>query len=498
MAALATPTNRVRTRTMRLLSGGDTTTSATVSPFWGSLKMPVVYLRHVGVTPLIVYAMALSAGAFGLLLALVAHGDNYEGNVLVLVGLCALAALAERQGVQVGLHTHTSISVLPILFAAVVFGPLAGMIVGFAALLPYFGRPALRWMVWTSSRMILAGLAGLVASLFLHGHPGFPRILLAVAAAAAVEGVGDALLTSGTVGLRHEGAFGQTLQVLTRVLLVTAPLYTPIVAALAYAYTELSPWTLVFFTLPAIAAHRLLLLYQEQRLLMDDLVAANHRLEQASVSFSAALVAALDARDPYTAGHSAAVAVYARDIARELDLPAEDQQRAHLAGLLHDIGKVGLPSGLLEKVGSLSPAERRQMERHSEIGERILGNVDEYADIAQIVRHHHERLDGDGYPDGLSGRTIPLLARILAVADAYSAMTSGRPYRAALDASEARRRLRMDSGSQFDPIVVAAFERLLAAAGETYLVANRSDFGVAAQWLPWTPTIQAEPASAAA
>jgi HD-GYP domain-containing protein (c-di-GMP phosphodiesterase class II) len=157
-----------------------------------------------------------------------------------------------------------------------------------------------------------------------------------------------------------------------------------------------------------------------------------------------------------------------------------------------------LPSGLLEKVGSLSPAERRQMERHSEIGERILGNVDEYADIAQIVRHHHERLDGDGYPDGLSGRTIPLLARILAVADAYSAMTSGRPYRAALDASEARRRLRMDSGSQFEPIVVAAFERLLAAAGETYLVANRSDFGVAAQWLPWTPTIQAEPASAAA
>ncbi len=193
---------------MRLLSGGDTTTtSGKVSPFWGSLKMPVVDLRHV-VTPLGLYALALSTGAFGLLLALVTHGDRYEGNVWVLVGLGALAALAERQGVQVGLHTHTSVSVLPILFAAVVLGPVAGMIVGFAALLPYFGRPALRWIVWTSSRMLLAGLAGLVASLFLHGHPGLPRVLLAVAAAAAVEGVGDALLTSVTVGLRHEGAFG--------------------------------------------------------------------------------------------------------------------------------------------------------------------------------------------------------------------------------------------------------------------------------------------------
>jgi putative nucleotidyltransferase with HDIG domain len=282
------------------------------------------------------------------------------------------------------------------------------------------------------------------------------------------------------------------------VLLVTAPLYTPIVAALAYAYTELSPWTFVFFALPAVAAHRLLLLYQEQRLLMDDLVSANRRLERATGSFSAALVAALDARDPYTAGHSAAVAVYARDIARELNMSQEDQQRAHLAGLLHDIGKVGLPSGLLEKAGPLTPSERRQMEAHSEIGERILSNVEEYADIALIVRHHHERVDGDGYPDRLSAESIPFLARILTVADAYSAMTSGRPYRGALDASEARRRLKNEAGSQFDPVVVAAFERLLGEAGETYLAATRPEFGVAAQWLAWGSPAQPETTSAAA
>jgi putative nucleotidyltransferase with HDIG domain len=460
--------------------------------------MPVVHDRIPLPSPIMLYALGLACGAMGLFSGLVATGNTYQASPWILLGLGGLAALAERQGVQVGLHTHTSISVLPILFAAVVFGPIAGMAVGFAALLPYLGRPALRWMIWTSSRVIVAGTAGLIAGVFMYDGAGFPTILLAVAAAAAVEGIGDALLTAGTVGLRHGGAFGQTLRLLTRVLLVTAPLYTPIVAALAYAYTELSPWTFVFFALPAVAAHRLLLLYQEQRLLMDDLVSANRRLERATGSFSAALVAALDARDPYTAGHSAAVAVYARDIARELNMSQEDQQRAHLAGLLHDIGKVGLPSGLLEKAGPLTPSERRQMEAHSEIGERILSNVEEYADIALIVRHHHERVDGDGYPDRLSAESIPFLARILTVADAYSAMTSGRPYRGALDASEARRRLKNEAGSHFDPVVVAAFERLLGEAGETYLAATRPEFGVAAQWLAWGSPAQPETTSAAA
>src|SRR5207237_3409440 len=137
-----------------------------------------------------------------------------------------------------------------------------------------------------------------------------------------------------------------------------------------------------------------------------------------------ALVATLDARDQYTAGHSAAVAVYARDIAAQLSLPSTEQQKAHVCGLVHDVGKVGLPPGLLEKPGALTLDERRQMERHSEIGERILANVEGYSRIAAVVRHHHERIDGNGYPDGLSGDAIPLLSRIVAVADAYNAMTS--------------------------------------------------------------------------
>src|SRR6266542_5935918 len=122
------------------------------------------------------------------------------------------------------------------------------------------------------------------------------------------------------------------------------------------------------------------------------------RLERANLSFATALVATLDARDRYTAGHSAAVAIYSRDIAKRMGLSEAPQQLVHLCGLVHDIGKIGLPAGLLEKPGALTLEERRLMETHSEIGERILAKVDDYAEIAAIVRHHHERFDGNGYP----------------------------------------------------------------------------------------------------
>jgi putative nucleotidyltransferase with HDIG domain len=207
-------------------------------------------------------------------------------------------------------------------------------------------------------------------------------------------------------------------------------------------------------------------------------------LERANLSFAGALVAALDARDRYTAGHSAAVAVYTRDIAKRLGFSQEDQQLAHLAGLLHDIGKVGLSPGILEKPGALTLEERRQMEEHSAIGERILSNVDDYAEIARIVRHHHERMDGNGYPDRLRGEAIPLISRIIGVADAYNAMTSGRPYRDAMPSRVAKMRLAQSVETQFDTTVVAAFEAILSGASETYRSGARADFAVEAQKHP--------------
>jgi putative nucleotidyltransferase with HDIG domain len=264
----------------------------------------------------------------------------------------------------------------------------------------------------------------------------------------------------------------------------TVPLYTPVIGALAYSYHELSPWTVLLFFVPAVAAQRLLVLYQEQARLVADLGAANQRLERASLSFAGALVAALDARDQYTAGHSAAVAVYARDIASRLGLSDEEQQLAHLCGLLHDIGKVGLPAGLLEKTGPLTLEERRRMEEHSVIGERILANVEDYSEIARVVRHHHERVDGNGYPDGLTSDEIPLVSKVIAVADAYNAMTSGRPYRDAMPSRVARFRLAQAADTQFDTRVVAAFEAILAGAGQNYLSGDRADFAIEAQRHP--------------
>jgi putative nucleotidyltransferase with HDIG domain len=209
-------------------------------------------------------------------------------------------------------------------------------------------------------------------------------------------------------------------------------------------------------------------LYQEEKEATHRLAAANERLRSANLSFATALVATLDARDQYTAGHSAAVAIYAQDIAARMGLSEEEKRLVHLCGLVHDIGKIGLAPGLLEKPGPLTLEERRQMERHSEIGEQILRNVDDYSEIARIVRHHHERMDGMGYPDGISGAAIPLLARIICVADAYNAMTSDRPYRDALPSQVARLRLAQAVETQFDTTVVAAFEAILATADEDY------------------------------
>ena len=230
----------------------------------------------------------------------------------------------------------------------------------------------------------------------------------------------------------------------------------------------------------SLALQRVVHLYQEQREATDRLGEANARLARANLSFASALVATLDARDRYTAGHSAAVAIYSRDIAKRLGLDEEQQQRCYVTGLVHDIGKIGLPAGLLEKPGALTLEERRQMQEHSAIGERILAKSRHLPrDSAQIVRHHHERVDGTGYPRWADGADdIPLLSRIIAVADAYNAMTSDRPYRDAMPSRVARLRLAQAVESQFDTSVVAAFEAILAGADESYRMGKRDDFQI--------------------
>jgi putative nucleotidyltransferase with HDIG domain len=406
--------------------------------------------------------------AIAVVAALAWHGFGV-GSLPGALALGALALLAERQSVRLSPTIEISVAFVPFVFAAVVFGPLAAAIVAVIGLLGEVGRPYLRWLVWTASRTTVASASGLAA--FYAGAPhatSFGAVVIAVGVAAVTDVILGGVVTGVTLRVRGTGSFRSVALETIPVLTAAVPLYTPLIAVLVFAYREFSPWSVVFFLAPAYAAQRLFHLYRAQRETSERLSIVNERLERANLSFASALVATLDARDKYTAGHSAAVAVYSRDIARRMGLTDADQELAHLCGLVHDIGKIGLPVGLLEKTGPLTLEERRQMEKHSTIGEAILAKVDDYADIAQIVRHHHERVDGNGYPDGLSNDDIPLISRILAVADAYDAMTSDRPYRDAMPSRVARLRLAQAVESQFDTSVVAAFEAILASSPEAY------------------------------
>jgi HD-GYP domain-containing protein (c-di-GMP phosphodiesterase class II) len=188
-------------------------------------------------------------------------------------------------------------------------------------------------------------------------------------------------------------------------------------------------------------------------------------LETLNMETIAAFVRAIDARDPYTARHSEKVAAYAVKLARALELSEGDCERIRLAGLLHDVGKLGLERSILHKPGALTDAEWAQVREHPRLSAHIIDGVTRFAAFLPGARHHHERYDGRGYSDGLAGLAIPLDARILAVADAFDAMTSDRSYRPALTHEEAKRRLAADAGTQFDPACVRAFLALELEAG---------------------------------
>jgi len=177
-----------------------------------------------------------------------------------------------------------------------------------------------------------------------------------------------------------------------------------------------------------------------------------------------ALVYALEAKDKYTSGHSQRVAEISVAIAAELGLSKPEIEQMRLAGLIHDIGKIGVREAVLNKPGKINDKEFRHILSHSSIGEHILTPIVEDEVILKAVRHHHERYDGNGYPDGLAGEKIPLAARILAVADTYDAIISGRPYRAAQSIKAACDEIEDNRGSQFDPKVVDAFVRIKKSA----------------------------------
>jgi putative nucleotidyltransferase with HDIG domain len=201
------------------------------------------------------------------------------------------------------------------------------------------------------------------------------------------------------------------------------------------------------------------------RTVVSQLGVALHRiaiygeLEEALVTTLSVLGAIMDLRDPYTAEHEQAVAELAVRTAAELGLDPDAQQAIRYAALTHDIGKITVPPEILGKPGPLDDAEWRVMRGHTLVGADMLARISFFADVHPLVRSHHERWDGSGYPDQLRGAEIPIGARILCVCDSYNAMVTSRPYRAGMSVETALAELRRCAGTQFDPGVVAAFER---------------------------------------
>jgi putative nucleotidyltransferase with HDIG domain len=212
---------------------------------------------------------------------------------------------------------------------------------------------------------------------------------------------------------------------------------------------------------PSIAYERLHAAYQQALRCAEDVHRLYQHVQRAISQSLLGLANTLEAKDRYTRGHSERVGRASQRLALALGLGGGEAETIGQAGLLHDIGKIGVPEAVLGKTGPLTAEEWQLMRRHPVIGAEIVAPFDFLAGGVMIIRHHHERYDGSGYPDGLVGRDIPLGARIVAVTDVYDALTSERPYRPALPRAAALDHLMTEAGRTLDDVVVTAFVGLV-------------------------------------
>ena len=208
-------------------------------------------------------------------------------------------------------------------------------------------------------------------------------------------------------------------------------------------------------------------------LLISQLQRKNRELTKAYLDTVNAVVNTLEARDPYTHGHTERVTIIAKRIAAEMGLDDEELFTIELGALLHDVGKIGVPDAVLRKPGPLEVGEVLQIQEHPAKGKHILSNIGYLEQAIPCVLHHHERYDGQGYPEKISGESIPLPGRIISVADAFAAMTSDRPYRKKWSFAQALKEIEKNAGKQFDPQVVRAFRSVVADGSLMRLLAKK-------------------------
>ncbi|MEN3279913.1 MAG: hypothetical protein V7607_1053 [Solirubrobacteraceae bacterium] len=357
----------------------------------------------------------------------------------------------------------------------------AMLAVGFLGPAPAFLIPAVSyaatWLVeryrWQALLINVAGsstpalLAALAFEAIDPQRSGLGFVLL-LAAAAAVTMALNFLISPLLFAVLDGTSRGANLRSMQG-LVAPVGINIAIVAVIGEIYAELGLTALVFVMVNVIAFTYMARL----------VVTARERTrEYASLSWGvlSGLIRTLDERDSRAARHCAAVASFSRDIAREAGMSKREQELAHTAGLLHDIGKFVLSDRVMERGGELADPDWRGVRRHPDIGAELLRDIGVYGPVAEIVRAHHERIDGRGYPRGLHGDEIPPIARIVAVAEVYDTLTAPDTYRTPMNSFEALNELRRVAGMQLDSTYVEALAEVLAGSGTDYRHADEADF----------------------
>lgn len=345
-----------------------------------------------------------------------------------------------------------SIGAILALACGLTLGPLYGALVVVAAELASDVWAKLKpiQVVVNSSNIGLATFLGASTYFYLAGDASTPidnvRSMASTILAASVY----SLINTGVLAIIIAPVVGDTpLRMWKANFSLTYVLVSlPTLACLVPVIARINPIGVLVLFAPLLASHA------AQRTL--------HKVEIQTQATMEGLADALERRDPYTSRHSIRVTDYVRAILDELPpMPVMSAQTIIDAARIHDLGKVGTQDSALRKPGPLTDEERQDIQQHSAIGADIVGRLETYKRIAIVVRHHHERWDGKGYPNGLSAEDIPFGSRIICVADSFDAMTSDRPYRPALSLETALGELRKHSGTQFDPTIVEAFERAI-------------------------------------
>ncbi|MHB0979502.1 MAG: HD-GYP domain-containing protein [Thermoleophilia bacterium] len=384
-----------------------------------------------------------------------------------------VGVFAERLRVRVGSGVEVSAGFLADFLSAALLGPLVGALVASAAIITSHNRgQVLRTGFGASSFLIIGGATGLVywGCYSLLGETGMALALAGLAAGCAYFLL-NYILYVPVMWLRRGMGLRQWFQEGFAPFLPFHLFFLLLSLGLIYSFERVGPLGFGLFFLPVLGLIYAFRTFSNQRELARS-------LERFSLQITASMITALDLKDNYTAQHSAAVAQYAFDTASALGLPEKDRSVAHLAGLLHDLGKISVPDEILNSRERLGEDEWVVIQGHSAAGQNIVSNMNEFEELGRIIRHHHEHCDGRGYPDGLAGESIPMISRIVAVADSYSAMVSNRPYRDKRTPEAAIAELGDQSGIQFDPRVVAAFLKVLEGSTHEYRKAEQLDFRV--------------------